>query len=456
MYRPVEAVEVRIWGARVGAIALDPKLGYYAFEYDPRFRATGIELSPLKMPLSAEPYAFPELPERTYYRLPALAADTIPDRYGSALVTAYLQREGVRASDITPLDRLAYMGRRAFGALEFRPERGPRAYKPTALNMNELVETARQALAGRLDTGPHAEAALTHLIRVGTSAGGARAKAAIGWNPATREIRAGQFDLPPSFEHWLLKFDGMGDDLELGTSAHYGRIEFAYARMAAAAGIEVAACDMLEENGRAHFMTRRFDRDGNRKHHMQTLCAVAHLDFNQLATHDYAQWFMAASALGLADEARRQIFARAAFNVMAANCDDHTKNAAFLLRGRAHGLAEAEHAAASARGQGLAEAEGTAISVGGWELAPAYDITHAYNPAGSWTHQHLMSVNGVFSGISRGDLLTMADRFGVPGAKSILERVAAAVAGWPRFASLAGLPAEEADRVGKDLRPKLA
>ena len=427
MYRPVEAVEVRIWGTRVGAIALDPKLGYYAFEYDPRFRATGIELSPLKMPLSAEPYAFPELPERTYYRLPALAADAIPDRYGSALVTAYLQREGVRASDITPLDRLAYMGRRAFGALEFRPERGPRAYKPTALDMNELVETARQALAGTLDTGPHAEAALTHLIRVGTSAGGARAKAAIGWNPATREIRAGQFDLPPGFEHWLLKFDGMGDDLELGASAHYGRIEFAYAHMAAEAGIDVAACDMLEENGRAHFMTRRFDRDGNRKHHMQTLCALAHLDFNQLATHDYAQWFMAARDLGLGDDARRQIFARATFNVMAANCDNHTKNAAFLLRER-----------------------------GPWELAPAYDITHAYNPAGSWTHQHLMSVNGVFSGISRSDLLTMADRFGVPGAKSILERVAAAVAGWPRFASLAGLPAEESDRVANDLQPTLA
>ena len=439
MYRPVEAVEVRIWGARVGAIALDPKLGYYAFEYDPRFRATGIELSPMKMPLSAEPYAFPELPERTYHRLPALAADAIPDRYGSALVTAYLQREGVRASDITPLDRLAYMGRRAFGALEFRPERGPRAYKPTALDMNELVETARQALAGRLDTGPLAEAALTHLIRVGTSAGGARAKAAIGWNPATREIRAGQFDLPPGFEHWLLKFDGMGDDLELGASAHYGRIEFAYARMAAEAGIEIAPCDLLEENGRAHFMTRRFDRDGNRKHHMQTLCALVHLDFNQLATHDYAQWFMAARDLGLGDEARRQIFARAAFNVMAANCDDHTKNAAFLLR---------------EGGQGLAEARGTDAGEGGqWELAPAYDITHAYNPAGSWTHQHLMSINGVFSGISRGDLLTMADRFGVPGAKSILERVAVAVAGWPRFASLAGLPAEEADRVARDLQP---
>ena len=439
MYRPVEAVEVRIWGARVGAIALDPKLGYYAFEYDPRFRATGIELSPMKMPLSADPYAFPELPERTYHRLPALAADAIPDRYGSALVTAYLQREGVRASDITPLDRLAYMGRRAFGALEFRPERGPRAYKPTALDMNGLVETARQALAGRLDTGPQAETALTHLIRVGTSAGGARAKAAIGWSPATREIRAGQFDLPPGFEHWLLKFDGMGDDLELGASAHYGRIEFAYARMAAEAGIEVAPCDLLEENGRAHFMTRRFDRDGNRKHHMQTLCALVHLDFNQLATHDYAQWFMAARDLGLGDEARRQIFARAAFNVMAANCDDHTKNAAFLLR---------------EGGQGLAEARGTDAGEGGqWELAPAYDITHAYNPAGSWTHQHLMSINGVFSGISRGDLLTMADRFGVPGAKSILERVAAAVAGWPRFASLAGLPAEEADRVGRDLQP---
>ena len=455
MYRPVEAVEVRIWGARVGAIALDPTLGYYAYEYDPRFRATGIELAPLKMPLAAEPYAFPELPERTYHRLPALAADAIPDRYGSALVTAYLQREGVRASDITPLDRLAYMGRRAFGALEFRPERGPRAYKPTALDLNELVETARQALAGRLDTGPHAEAALTHLIRVGTSAGGARAKAAIGWNPSTREIRAGQFDLPPGFEHWLLKFDGMGDDLELGTSAHYGRIEFAYARMAAEAGIEVAACDMLEENGRAHFMTRRFDRDGNRKHHMQTLCALAHLDFNQLATHDYAQWFMAARDLGHrrrgpAPDLRPRSVQRDGRQLRRSHQERRVPAPRRRTKSRRSWACGSQRRPTRSRRSwacSAAKAE--------WELAPAYDITHAYNPAGSWTHQHLMSVNGVFSSISRGDLLTMADRFGVPGAKSILEQVASAVAGWPRFASLAGLPAEESDRVGRDLQLNL-
>ena len=442
MYRPIDAVEVRIWGATVGAVSLDPKLGYYAFEYDPRFVSTGIELSPLTMRLAREPFVFPGLPEQTFHRLPALVADALPDRFGNALVTAYLQREGVRASDITPLDRLAYMGKRACGALEFRPAIGPRAYTPTALDLGELVETARKALAGDFDTGAHAEAALANLIRVGTSAGGARAKAAIGWNSATGEIRAGQFDLPPGFEHWLLKFDGMGDDLELGVSEHYGRIEFAYSRMAAAAGIDISECTLFEEHGRAHFMTRRFDRDGNRKHHMQTLCAMAHLDFNQLATHDYAQWFMTAVELGLGDEALHQVLVRTAFNVMAANCDDHTKNVAFLLR---------------EGGPRLAEAGRTRASEGGaWELAPAYDVTHAFNPRGRWTHQHLMSVNGVFSGVSRRDLLTLADRFGVPGARGILDRVASAVADWPAFAALAGLPAEEAARVERDLQPRLA
>jgi serine/threonine-protein kinase HipA len=427
MYRPVDAVEVRIWGRRAGAVALDPRLGFYAFEYDPRFVASGIQLAPIKMPLGRDAYAFPELPERSYHRLPALVADALPDRFGNALITAYLQREGVRERDITPLDRLAYMGKRAFGALEFRPDRGPRGEKPTALEMSDLVEAARKAVIGRFDSDAAGEAALVSLIRVGTSAGGARAKAAVGWNPLTGEIRAGQFDLPDGFEHWLLKFDGLGDDFELGVSSHYGRVELAYSRMARAAGFVVPDCRVYEEGGRAHFMVRRFDRDGNRKHHVQTLCALAHLDFNQLAAHDYAQWFMAALDLGIGeDEALRQMLARAAFNVMAANCDDHTKNLSFLMR------------------------EG-----GRWELAPAYDLTHAFNPGGAWTYQHLMSVNGRFSGITRRDLLELADRFGVPGAREVLDRVASAVAGWPAHAGEAGLPPDDTQRVGADLRPGL-
>lgn len=420
----IDAIEVRIWGMRVGAVALDPPLGHYAFEYQPAFAATGIELAPLMMPTTRgrASFIFPSLPENTYRRLPPMLADALPDRFGNALVDAYLQREGMRAADITALDRLAYMGQRGFGALEFRPLRGPPARKSVALNLNELVTSARLAVQGSFEGDAQAKAALANIIQVGTSAGGARAKAAIAWNPATEEVRTGQFDVEPGFEHWLLKFDGVGNDSELGDSRYYGRIEYAYHRMAVAAGIEMSACRLLEENGRAHFMTRRFDRTGNVRHHLQSLCAIAHLDFNQRGTHDYSQYLMTIDALRLGDAARQEAFRRIAFNVMAANCDDHTKNHAFLLK------------------QGKP-----------WALAPAYDVTHAFNPRGQWTYQHLMSVEGKFIGITHADLLRVADRFRVPSAKATLDAVREAVRDWPRFGAEAGLPADEIRRVGDDL-----
>jgi serine/threonine-protein kinase HipA len=425
MYRAVEVVETRIWDQSVGAAALDRQLGHYAFEYDHGFAKAGIELAPLQMPLALadKPFVFTELPERTFHRLPAMLADALPDRFGNALITAYLQRAGVTPEAITPLDRLAYMGRRAFGALEFRPARGPRPVKETALVLSDLVEVARQAVRGQFDTDRHTTAALANLIRVGTSAGGARAKAAIAWNRTTREIRAGQFDVPPGYEHWLLKFDGIGEDAELGQSQHYGRIELAYSHMARRAGIEMSECELLEEGGRAHFMTKRFDREANQKFHTQTLCAIAHVDFNQRATHDYAQLMMVIAALRLGEEALRQAFRRIAFNVMAANCDDHSKNISFRLK----------------PGQR-------------WELAPAYDVTHAFNPQGQWTYQHLMSVNGKFRDVTRSDLLLLADRFDVPEARRLVDEVKEGVAGWQQCAGLAGLPPEEAARVGKDLQ----
>ncbi len=426
MAQPVNAIEVRIWGMRVGAVALDPPLGHYAFEYEPAFAARGIELAPLMMPTTRgrAPFIFPALPVTTYRRLPPMLADALPDRFGNALVDAYLQSEGMRTVDITALDRLAYMGQRGFGALEFRPLRGPRARKSVALDMNELVTSARLAVHGSLDGDAHAKAALANIIQVGTSAGGARAKAAIAWNPASGEVCTGQFDVEPGFEHWLLKFDGVGNDSELGDSQHYGRTEYAYHRMAVAAGIGMSECRLLEENGRAHFMTRRFDRTGNVGHHLQSLCAIAHLDFNQRGTHDYSQYLMTIDALRLGDVARQEAFRRVAFNVMAANCDDHTKNHAFMLE------------------QGKP-----------WALAPAYDVTHAYNPRGQWTYQHLMSVEGKFIGITRADLLRVADRFRVPSAKASLDAVREAVRDWPRFGREAGLPADEIRRVGEDLNP---
>jgi len=427
MYTPVPIVEVRIWGKGVGAVALDPALGYYAFEYQPAFVRSGIELAPLTMPLAAasEPFAFTDLPEITYRRLPGLLADALPDEFGNALIDAWLSREGVGRSEITSLDRLAYMGRRGLGALEFKPARGPKpAPSPTAIQLADLVESARRALQGDIGTDAHADAALAQIIQVGTSAGGARAKAVVSWNPATDEIRAGQFDVQAGFEHWLIKFDGVGPDERLGASREYGRIEYAYSLMARAAGIAMSPCWLLEEGGRAHFMTKRFDRDGNTKHHLQTLCGMAHLDYRQRATHDVSQFLQTIDQLRLGYPALEEAFRRIAFNMMASNCDDHTKNASFLLR------------------------EG-----GGWELAPAYDVTHAYNPKGEWTYQHLMSVNGNFAGISRDDLMVVADRFGIGTAPQVIKQVAAAVKAWPDFASEARVSATEVTRVREHHKP---
>jgi len=425
VYKPVDAIEVRVWGKKVGAVALDPKLGYYVFEYEPAFVKTGIELAPRAMPLSEAPgpFVFTSLPEATYKRLPALLADALPDDFGNALIDAWMAKQGVERDSITTLDRLAYMGKRGMGALEFKPVKGPSAKSSTALALADLIEEARRAVHGELGSDDLAQAALSQIIKVGTSAGGARAKAVVAWNPKTEEIRAGQFDVEEGFEHWLLKFDGMGEDRELGGSQDYGRIEYAYHKMAAAAGIDMSPCRILVENGRAHFMTRRFDRDGNRKHHMQTLCAMAHLDYKQKASHDYNQLFQTIDQLRLGYEAKEEAFRRMAFNVMTANCDDHTKNFSFLLR----------------------EGEG-------WTLAPAYDVTHAHNPKGAWTSQHLMSVNGKFTDITRQDLLTVADRFGIGTATKVLGQIGHAVKAWPDFATSANVSPKERDRISSHHR----
>jgi len=420
MYKPVTAIEVCIWEKTVGAVALDPRLKYYAFEYDPAFINSGIELAPFTMPLSNAgiPFIFSDLPEPTFKRLPAMLADALPDDFGNSLIDAWMSGKGIDKSDITPLDRLAYMGKRGMGALEFKPARSPAAISATAIKLSRLIESARSALRGDISTDHLAKAALAQIIQVGTSAGGARAKAVIAWNPKTDEIRPGQFDIATDFEHWLLKFDGMGADMELGGSQDYGRIEYAYYRMAQAAGITMSPSRLLQENGRAHFMTLRFDRSGNQKHHLQTLCALSHLDYKQKASHDYNQLFLAINRLQLGYSAMEEAFRRMAFNVMAANCDDHSKNVSFILH------------------------EGR-----NWELAPAYDLTHAYNPQGEWNNQHLMAVNGKFANILREDLLAVADRFGVGTAPEILRQAGDAIKAWPEFAKNAGLGADEIRRI---------
>jgi serine/threonine-protein kinase HipA len=428
--KPVNVIEVLIWEKRVGAASADPALGSYAFEYDPWWKRQGIELAPLTMPLldPRQTFAFPTLPKATYFGLPSMLADALPDDFGNALIDAWMATKGIDKSAATVLDRLAYMGKRGMGALEFRPARGSNTESSAPIQMKQLVEEARRLVEGSFAVDHETKAALANIIKVGTSAGGARAKAVIAWNPKTDEVRSGQFETAPGFEQWLLKFDGVGKDKELGTGEGYGRIEYAYSLMAKGSGIHMFPCRLLEENGRAHFMTKRFDREDirgkTRKHHLQTLCAIDHLDFRQRGAHAYEQLFMAIGKLGLDDDAKNQTFRRMAFNVMARNCDDHTKNFAFLLK----------------QGQS-------------WQIAPAYDVTHAYNPKSEWTYQHLMGVNGKFQDIARADLLEVADRFGVRRPQDALADVRAALDNWSNFSKDAGISLSLSDKVAHDLLP---
>jgi len=420
----INIISVVIWGEQVGAVARDDRLGSYVFEYDPNWVKKGIELAPLHLPLSKADsvFVFRDLPN-SFRSLPGMLSDALPDDFGNALIDAWMQTRGMSKDSITTLDRLAYMGKRGMGALEFIPPLDVIQRNDPPIQMAGMVEAARRVLKGDFGGDAHAQAALANIIQVGTSAGGARAKAVIAWNRETQEIRSGQFDVSPGFEHWLLKFDGVGADMELGTTADYGRIEYAYHLMAMAAHIDMSPCRLLRENNRAHFMTKRFDRERNQKHHLTSLCAMGHLDYKQRATHAYEQLFQTMEKLGMGDDGLIQMFRRMTFNVMARNCDDHTKNFAFLLK-----------------------------KGGEWELAPAYDVTHAHNPKGEWTSQHLMSVNGRFNDIGEADLLKVADRFMIPLAPQILKDVKAAIGSWCEFAEKAELPAKEIDRVADDFR----
>jgi serine/threonine-protein kinase HipA len=412
-YKQVHVVNVYLWNNHIGAVALDPTWGYYVFEFTPKFASLGVEPAPLQMPVrQGGTFMFTDLPEITFQRLPAMLADTLPDDFGNALIDRYMADKGLDKSTVTALDRLAYMGNRAMGALTYKPTRSPIKHKPSAIVLSDLVTQARRAVEGKLDDDTHTNAALRSILDVGTSAGGARAKAVIAWNSTTQEIRSGQMDVPDGFEHWLLKFDGMGKDTELGSATDYGRIEYAYSLMAKKAGIDMSPCRLLEENGRAHFMTKRFDRgDANTRHHIQTLCAMNHLDYKRIGTNSYEQMFVTMDKLSLPYEQKEEAFRRMVFNVVSKNCDDHTKNISFRLR------------------QGHP-----------WELAPAYDISFAHNPNGEWTHQHLMSINGRFKDFTRTDLLALANRFGIGSAVGVIDQVTTSMALWPTFADEADVP----------------
>ncbi len=430
MVSPVAAM-VRLWGREVGAVAWDAQRGVGAFEFTPEFLDAGYDLAPLHMPLERAHgaiFEFPALPRETFLGLPGLLADALPDRFGNAIIDAWLARTGRDAAGFSPVERLCYTGTRGMGALEFAPAIVPALDRSVPVEVGELVELA-QAIVGRQDglrghwgrDERSNRGALLDILRVGTSAGGARPKAVIAMNDEGR-ILSGQTDVPPGYTHWILKFDGVAD-LELGAPKGYGRIEYAYHRMASAAGIEMRECRLLEEGGRAHFLTRRFDRDDGGKLHLQSLCGVAHYDFNAAGAYGYEQAFEVMRRLRLTKAEALQQYRRMLFNVVARNQDDHTKNIAFLM-GRD----------------------------GRWRLAPAFDVTYAHNPHGIWTNRHQMSINGKRDGFTRADLLGVGRSIGLARPAEVLEEVVEAVARWPEFAREAGVPAPRIAEIGAEHR----
>ncbi len=422
-YTPVDLVEVFAWGSRVGAVTAIGQRNAYTFQYDPAWVRAGIDLAPILMPRRRAPYTFPGLSETTFHGLAPMLADSLPDAFGNGLIDAWMAGNGVQPSLVTPLDRLVYLGSRGMGALEYQPDQHPHAPRSSALDMGELILAARRAVRGTVANDDLAEASLQQIIDVGTSAGGARAKAVINLNPVSREIRSGHLPPEPGFEAWLLKFDGVGADKQLGAGEEYGRIEYAYSLMARAAGIEMSQTALLAEHDRAHFMTKRFDRVGAEKRHTQTLSGLVGMDFNAIAVNSYAQLFAAIQQLALPAETRTEAWRRMAFNVAAANNDDHAKNFSFL-----------------------ADREGT------WSLSPAYDVTHAYSPDGRWTNQHLMGVNGKFRDIEYRDLLAVADRFDVPHAMDAAKRIREALESWPEFAAEAGVSRGRTSAIERDFQ----
>jgi serine/threonine-protein kinase HipA len=427
----VDTAFVNIWGRTAGAVAWDDQRGVATFEYEPAFLDSDLDLSPLHMPLSAARrkgarFSFPTLPRQTFLGLPGLLADALPDRFGHQLIDAWLVARGRRPADFSPVERLCYVGSRAMGALEFAPALRGTPNTDARVDIAELVTLAREVLRQRagLDTAlAGGTKAIADILRVGTSAGGARAKAVIAINDATGQVRSGQLAAPPGFAHWLLKFDGV-NDRSLDDPEGYGRLEYAYHLMARAAGITMTECRLLEEGGRAHFLTRRFDRtpDGERLH-LQTLCGLAHLDFNDPGANSYEQAFAVARELRLPYPDMAELFRRLVFNVAARNQDDHTKNLAFLMS-----------------------------PAGEWRLAPAYDVIWAWNPDGRWTSRHQMSLNGKRDGLTRADLLAVAANVGVKKPEGIIDEVRGALAAWPQFAGEAGVAEEQAGRVGSTFR----
>ena len=427
------AAWVELWGKTIGAVVLHDGEEVAAFEYDPDFAASGIEVSPLVMPLSTQVYSFPELARNTFRGLPGLLADSLPDRFGHALIDTWLATQGRTPESFNAVERLCYIGKRGMGALEFSPVTGPKAKSARNIRIDQLVALASEILSRRNTLSvsfqeQSRKQALTELFRIGTSAGGARAKALIAWNPKTNEVRSGQIDAGPGFEYWLLKFDGVkgNKDKEMEDPKGYGAIEFACYLMAKDCGISMEECRLFEENDRRHFMTRRFDRtpDG-KKIHMQSLGALAHYDFNLAGAYSYEQALLIMRQLALPMSALEEQYRRMVFNMVIRNQDDHVKNIAFLMD-----------------------------KAGNWSLSPAFDMTYSFNPEGLWTGTHQMTLNGKrkdfvledFKACARSAMMKRGR------AERILSEVLEVTSQWPDYADKAGVPQPTARKIQNAMR----
>ena len=423
----VDTAFVELWGDLVGAVNWDSSRGFAAFEYDKPFLEKGLDLAPLKMPLAearqrSPIFDFRALPKQTFQGLPGLLADTLPDNFGNAIIDTWLAQQGRTAASFSPVERLCYIGKRGMGALEFSPVIDESVEESVPVEISELIKLAqkitddRSKLTGKLQ---YTSKALLNIIRVGTSAGGNRPKAVLAFNPETKEVRSGQVSALPGFEYWVLKFDGVTDQ-SLGDPAGYGRIEYAYYKMATAARINMMKCQLLEEDGRAHFMTQRFDRTRNGdKLHMLSLCAMAHFDFNSPGAYSYEQVFQVMRQLRLPYKDAEQQFRRMVFNVVARNQDDHTKNISFLMDKN-----------------------------GVWRLSPAYDVIYSYNPAGPWTSMHQMSIAGKRDQFTRDDLNGIGQEMNIKSSNKIIDEIVETVSDWPSYAKDAGVEQSQVEGIG--------
>ena len=430
----MKVAEVKIWGKLAGAVAWNEEDRYASFEFDPDFMRLGWDLSPLRMPVAGgrKIFSFPELRRDrdsgydTFRGLPGLLADSLPDRFGNQLISAWLAQQGRTPESMNPVEMLCFIGTRGMGALEFEPPVMKEYVRPFSIEIDSLVDTARKILSRReafvTNLRGDEEQAVTEILKIGTSAGGARPKAVIAWNEKTGEVRSGQTVALKGFEHWLIKLDGVSD-IQLGASRGYGRVEMAYHNMAKACGIEMMPSRLLEENGRAHFMTRRFDREGaDTKHHVQTFCALKHFDYNQVNSFSYEQLFQCMRELKLTYADMEQMYRRMVFNVIARNCDDHTKNFSFMMK------------------QG-----------GKWELAPAYDLCHAYRPGSEWVSRHALSINGKRNDISKKDLLIIGESAGLRKPSEIIGEINHTVNNFRKFAGEVLVTPKLRDEIGKTL-----